>query len=124
MPKDAYYFKHDAYARHDHKCKSLINKHGWAGYGKYWAIVEMLRESSGYKMKDEPYIWEAMAEELRCPVQEVRSFVNDCIDIHKLFIREDGFFYSESLLLRMIKLDEIRQKRAMAGRMSWNDRDN
>ena len=49
MSKDAYYFKHDAHARHDPKIRALINKYGLDGYGKFWVIIEMLREETTYK---------------------------------------------------------------------------
>lgn len=120
--KDSYYFKHDMNARNDPKIKSLINKYGLEGYGRFWVIIEMLRESSNYKLEDEEYIWEALAEQMHCSSDAVRSFVDDCVNKFKLFTQEDGFFYSMSLITRMIKLDEIRAKRKRSADDYWKKR--
>ena len=42
MAKDTYYFSHDYNARNDSKIKRLLSKHGYLGYGLFWAIVEDL----------------------------------------------------------------------------------
>lgn len=117
--KDAYYFKHDSNARNDPKIKALIHKYGIEGYGRFWIIIEMLRESSNYKLEDEVYMWDALAEQMKCSVDETKKFVEDCCEIFKLFIQADGFFYSMALTVRMEKLDEIRQKRKYAAEVRW-----
>ena len=117
--KDAYYFKHDSNARHDPKVKALISKYGIEGYGRFWVIIEMLRESATYKLEDEEYIWNALAEQMHCDTKEVRTFIKDCIEKFKLFVQDDGFFYSASFLKRMSALDEIRHKRKMAAYDRW-----
>ena len=119
--KDAYYFKHDSNARHDPKIKSLIGKYGIEGYGRFWVIIEMLRESTGYKLEDEEYIWDALAQQLQCSVSDAKAFIKDCVEKFKLFVQEDGYFYSLSLLERMMKLDEIREKRKMAADKRWGN---
>ena len=117
--KDAYYFQHDSNARNDPKIKALIRKYGIEGYGRYWIILEMLRESSNYKLEDEQYIWDALAEQMHCSVEEIKDFIKDCINIFKLFTQDDDFFYSAALLLRMTKLDNIREKRRNAAETRW-----
>ena len=118
--KDAYYFKHDAHARHDPKMKALIGKYGIAGYGKFWVIIEMLRETSGYKLEDKDYIWSSLSKDMECSVEEVKQFIKDCVNEFSLLVQEDGFYYSESFLGRMNKLDEIRQKRKLAAYERWD----
>ena len=120
--KDAYYFKHDSNARNDPKIKALINKYGMEGYGRWWVIIEMFRESTGYKLEDEEYIWDALAEQMKCDVKGVKLFIKDCTEKFKLFVQEDGFFYSASFLKRMTELDEIRLKRRLAATKSWEHR--
>ena len=112
--KDAYYFKHDSNASHDPKIKALINQYGIEGYGRFWIIIEMLRESSGYKLENKQYIWDALAEQMKCPIPEMKKFIKDCSETFELLVQEDGFFYSNSLLERMVKLDDIRKKRKFA----------
>lgn len=120
--KDAYYFKHDCNARHDPKIKSLIKRYGIEGYGRYWILIEMLREETTYKLEDKIFIWEALAEQMHCEVDKVKKFVHDCTVDFELFVKEDGYFYSPSLLSRMLKLDEVRLKRQSAAIESWRDR--
>jgi len=121
--KDAYYFTHDSNARNTPKIKSLINKYGIEGYGRYWIVVEMLRESTRYKLEDKKYIWEALAEQMKCPVDEAKQFIVDCIEEFELFSQDDKFFYSNSLLTRMLKLDTIREKRRDAANQRWENRE-
>lgn len=117
-----YYFKHDQNARHNPKIKALIKEYGIEGYGRYWIILESMRRQSNYKIEDKEYIWLALAEDMNITIDEVKKFVQDCVDKFSLFYKdENGFFYSESFLLRMIKLDEIRVKRAEAGKKRWED---
>lgn len=122
MAKDAYYFTHDANARHDPKIKSLINKYGIEGYGRFWVIIEMLREATRYKLEDKKYIWEALAEQMKIEVKETRQFIKDCCEEFELFTANGTSFYSESLLKRMQRLDEIKEKRRDAALKSWEDR--
>jgi len=117
VAKDAYYFKHDAHARHDPKIVALIKKYGLEGYGRFWVVIEMLREDSTYKLEEKKYIWGALADQFKCEPDEAKKFIDDCVIEFELFIREEGFFYSASLLGRMVKLDEIRLKRSIAGKM-------
>ena len=42
MAKETFYFSHDYNARNDIKIKKLILKHGFCGYGIFWAIIEDL----------------------------------------------------------------------------------
>lgn len=119
--KDAYYFRHDSNARNDPKIKALISKYGVEGYGRFWIVIEMLREAAHYKLEDKEYVWDALAEQMKCPIKEARNFIQDCVKKFELLVQEDGYFYSPSLLLRMIKLDEIRDKRKAAAEKRWAD---
>jgi hypothetical protein len=120
--KKEYYFKHDQNARHDLKIKAMINKYGVEGYGRYWIIVENLRSSFAYKIEDRPYNWHSLAEEMKCSVVQAKEFIQDCAFLFDLFVIEEGFFYSPSLLKRMTTLDETRMKRIEAGRLGGEAR--
>ena len=121
--KDAYYFKHDATARDDHKIKALINKYKLLGYAYYWILLEEMRKEKGYKLPiDKKFTLDALAEQMQCTCSQVKEFVKDCIEEFELFVKENGWLYSESFLERMSKLDEIRQKRSLAAYKSWDNR--
>ncbi len=108
MNKDPRYFPHDSNAQHDPKIKALIKKYGMEGYGRYWVIIETLRDSSGYKMEDEEFNWEALAEQMHAETKDVKTFVDDCVNTFKLLVKEDNYFYSLSLISRMAHLNLLR----------------
>lgn len=66
MSKEAYYFSHDTNARNDPKILALRDNWGVEGYGIYWVLIEMLRESNDYKLPIKPYIWNASAMQRFC----------------------------------------------------------
>ena len=94
MSKDAYYFSHDANAHTDEKIIDLRMNHGWEGYGIYWAIIEMLRSASEYRLNTE---YNRIAFALNTNSNTIKSIIED----HNLFVIEDESFYSESLMRRM-----------------------
>ena len=108
MTKDTRYFTHDENARHDPKIQALMKKYGVEGYGRFWIIVETLRETRGHKISEKKYVLEALAEQMKCPLEEIKKFIKDCIEEFELFVQSDGFFYSESLLERLSRLEYLR----------------
>lgn len=121
MSKDCYYFKHDSNARHDHKILAMRSKYGSAGYGNYWIIIEEMRESSNYKLEDKMIMWTSLSDQMKLSVEELKVFVNDCIENYELFGKEGEYIYSPALLKRMADLDLIRSKRSMAGKSRWDN---
>jgi len=109
--KDAYYFSHDANAQNDPNIVKLLFKHGWSGYGLYWAIIEKLRNEPEYIMDTD---YDMIAYALRTNSDLIESIIGD----FNLFVIEKECFYSPSLKRRMGRLDEIKEKRVYAGKMS------
>ena len=94
------YFPHDSNARNDEKLIRLRMRHGAAGYGVYFMLIERLREESDYtSVKD----YNVIAFDFRVDAALVKSVVED----FGLFVlAENGkYFYSESLLNRMQEKD-------------------
>jgi hypothetical protein len=118
--KDAYYFSHDANARHDPKILKMISQYGIKGYGWYWIIVEMLREQHNYKL-DLTHDLESIAIETRTKPKTISGFIGDCIKKFKLFKQEHRHFYSQTLVDRMKIMEEKREKRRKAAKTRWND---
>lgn len=113
MAKNAYYFSHDSNAHKDPKILKLRVKHGWEGYGIYWAIIETLREQDDYK-------WLANDKQLLsfCFANGddvVNQVIDTCLEIG-LLVNDGEFIYSESLSRRMKLKDEISEKRRAAGK--------
>ena len=118
MKKDAYYFSHDSNARNDIKIKALIRNYGLEGYGRFWVIIELLREQSDYQLQLDEFTYETLAEELRTGTDQVENFIDNCIYKYKLFETNGESFWSASLLTRMDKMNKIREKRIEAGKRS------
>ena len=106
------WFRHDRAARRDPKILLMRAKYGPAGYGIYWMIVETLRETEEYKFpkKHLPALC------LDFGYQEVDVFIEDCINTFELFNEDDEYIWSESLLRRMGKYEDLRVKRAESGK--------
>jgi hypothetical protein len=96
MADNSYYFSHDYNARSDPKIKKLLARHGVAGYGIYWAIIEDLynnanalrthsdsnaikgKEKKEYKKKVEGYSQSETAKRFQPPSEdEVKSFISE-----------------------------------------------
>lgn len=108
MRKQAYYFSHDSNARQDDKIIALRMKHGWEGYGLYWALIEKLRDSTNYMcVKD----YNIIAFDLRVDASKIKSIIED----FELFKFEDKKFFSPSLISRMEIKEEFIDKSTIAG---------
>jgi hypothetical protein len=117
--KEAYYFSHDANARHDPKILAMRSVYGTEGYGWYWIVVEMLREQENYKIKIGKYTWNALAMQMQCNADTAHKFVSDCIEEFELLHSDNEYFWSNSLLKRMNKKNEKSEKARKAAAARW-----
>jgi hypothetical protein len=127
MGKDAYYFSHDSNARHDPKILAMRSVYGVHGYGMYWIIIEMLRESDEYKLPKSKFLFNAIAMQMQCKdvsKEYANQFVSDCINEFDLLTENAHFIWSPSLLKRMEIKDDISEKRRKAAKARWNKADN
>lgn len=114
------YFSHDAGARNDSKIVRLRMRHGAAGYGVYFMLLERLREENDYRSATD---YEMIAYELHVDIDLVRSVVED-FDLFMLDA-EAHQFYSPSFCARMSLKDEVSRKRSESGKRGvqkrWNN---
>lgn len=108
--KKAFFFSHDSNARNDEKIINLRMQHGAEGYGVYFMLIEMLLESTDYRLGAQ---YPALAFNLRVDREVIRSVVEDFGLFH--FAEDSASFYSQSLNERMKPLEQIREKRRKAG---------
>ncbi len=104
-------FAHDSNARSDEKIVRLRMKHGAAGYGVYFMILERLMEDASYmSVKD----YNVIAFDLRVDAALVKSVIED----FGLFVfTDDGkYFYSDRLVRRMDIRETQRKQRSEAGK--------
>ena len=121
--KDAYYFQHDANARHDPKLLMLNKECGMEGIGRWWCLVEILREQEDYMFDiSEAHNRKALRYELNFESDEaLTAFLNTLVEL--CLIRQfEGKIISHALMKRMHRLDEIKEKRREAGIKSGESR--
>lgn len=111
------YFSHDSNARNDAKLVNLRMKHGAAGYGVYFMILERIREEDNYMSAKD---YNMIAFDLRVDAAIVKSVVED----FGLFtFTDDGkCFYSESFTRRMDIKDTLRRQRSEGGKIGMKNR--
>lgn len=110
MGKDAYYFPHDFYAREDPKLQKLLMKHGLAGIGAYWCIVEMIYEQGGICRNCD---LETIAFGLHCDTALLESVLTN----FRLFeVDNDGNYFSASANARNARRAAIAEQRSAAGK--------
>jgi uncharacterized protein YdaU (DUF1376 family) len=110
--KDTYYFSHDYNARNDSKIKKLLSKHGFTGYGLFWAIIEDLYNNANALPTD----YDSIAFDLRTD----KKTIQDIITGFDLFVIDGDIFGSHSIEKR---LEERNEKSAMARKSAlkrWN----
>lgn len=118
--KDAYYFSHDGNARHDPKITAMRGVYGPRGYGWYWILVEMMRESEGYKLNIQgKYVYHAFASQMQCEVNEAQDFITDCINEFELFVSDEMSFWSASLLKRMNRMERKSESARKSAEARW-----
>lgn len=105
------YFSHDYNARNDKKLVSLFMKHGLAGIGAFWCLVEMLYESEGIIKRSE---CERIAFEMRTSC----DFINSVICDFELFEFDANDFWSISVNRRI----DIRNSKSEKARASASAR--
>lgn len=116
MGKDAYFFSHDCNARNDQKILELRSVYGYEGYGRFWALIEMMREDAEYRIMLTEYVWNAIALQLQCDAETAHKFVSDCIENFHLFESDGKAFWSTSLHRRMNVFDEKSSRRKEAAK--------
>ena len=123
MGKDAYYFSHDANAQDDEKILDLRADYGWEGYGLYWAILELMRNQSDYRLDNGERLYKKLAMKFNVEADFMERFVGDCCE-YGLFVKEDGKIYSESFLRRMEKYEKRKQAARKAAEARWDSDSN
>lgn len=98
----------------------------WNGYGLYWAILEMLRNESTYKLPLDKNTYRAIKMQTGTSL-DIEKYINDCINEYRdsesgngLFNSKDGMFWSESFIRRMEKYEDLKEKRKQAANARWN----
>lgn len=115
------YFSHDSNALSDIKISAMRCDYGLEGYGLFWAIIEMFRNEESYKLPLSKNTYRTIKIATGTEI-DVENYISDCINEYKetedgngLFNTDGKYFWSESLLKRMTKMEEVSEKRKKAG---------
>ena len=111
MAKTTFYFSHDYNTRTDIKIKKLIQKHGYVGYGIFWAIVEDLYNNANALPAD----YASIAYDLREDESLIKSVIND----FDLFVINNEIISSESIERRLILMDAKTDAARAAALARW-----
>jgi len=108
--KDSFWFKHDSNARNDIKVVRLRMKHGWAGYGAFFALIECLREERQNRITTDDM-------EVLLQNMHIEREIFDSIVTAGLLRIAQGYVFSESLDSRMKEWNKLTKKRREAGKL-------
>lgn len=111
MAKDTYYFSHDYNARNDNKIKKLISKHGFAGYGLFWAIIEELYNNDNVLSTD----YNLILSDRKAKPEIVQSIVED----FELFVIDGDHFGSLSVESRLNDRNSKSKKASDSANLRW-----
>jgi hypothetical protein len=114
--KESYYFSHDSNARNDVKVIKLRRQLGLEGYGIYWCLIEMLRDTPDYKLSIETL--EDIAFSLNTPKEKIETVIK----AYDLFVIDDQQFFSERLIRNMEKYQHVKGKLSEAGKNGMKKR--
>lgn len=117
--KDAFYFPHDSNAGRDLKILAMRSVYGLEGYGRYWIIIEALRDADGYRCPLGKQTDDAFAMLMQCDSKAAHDFLQCCIDDFHLLSSDGETFWSESLLRRMAKFDQKSTQAKRAAEQMW-----
>jgi hypothetical protein len=119
MKKDAYYFSHDANARHDPKLSTLCMTVGICGYSYFFMLIEMLREQTDFVLKKElrpclVSLWGSYGN----PMDTLKAdeILASMMSLGLVSMDDDGGIYSASLNERMQELVDRRNKFVESGK--------
>ena len=113
MSKDTFYFSHDYNSRNDEKIKFLLRKHGFNGYGLFWAIIEDLYNNANALQTD----YEGIAYDFRVDVSLIESIIKD----FDLFVFEADTFGSLSVQKRIDERDSKSVKARESAHKRWTN---
>lgn len=115
--KESYWFSHDSNAASNPKLVALISKYGFEGYGRWWRLLERLRDCDEYKYNTgTAFAYDVLAKDLLMTTEEAIAFVQDCVEYFQLLQCDDEYIWSDSLIARMDYWEKRREVLRERGR--------
>lgn len=114
--KDSFYFSHDSNARNDIKIIKLRRQLGLEGYGIYWCLIEMLRETSHFRLSLD------CIEDVAFQIGASREKIETVIKSYGLFKVEEPHFFSDRLVRSMQHFNAHKDRLSEAGKKGMKNR--
>jgi uncharacterized protein YdaU (DUF1376 family) len=108
------YFNHDSNSRNDIRIIKLRSKLSYAGYGIFWAVLEMLFTEENKLCIDD---YDSLAFGLQCDAKVLKQVIED----FDLFVLEDGCFYSRRLNNHIEEINNKSTKAKENASKRWNN---
>lgn len=114
------YFSHDVDAHDDRKCQKLIKRGGWAAYGRWWLLCEVLGHADGHFLKvDTDEDKELTCDDLKFDsVEEMQEFLDLLRDVG-LIAADTDFVYSNRMMNNAKKVAAHKAGAAKTNRKRW-----
>jgi hypothetical protein len=128
MPKDVPWFRHDFNARRDPKLAALATEYGIEGIGRWWILVEILREQSDYRLPIDRWTPLNLAREWTtprgsCSPEEAQQFIDALVDTFHLLLRSETHLWSVRLKGSMTVYEKLCDQRKAAAQARWHKDD-
>jgi hypothetical protein len=120
------YFSHDSSATSHPKMKALRSRYGWDGYGRFWALNEMIASAPKARLDLSRKINKmAAADDLGMTVEEFEAFIDFLADPEiDLINREDGIIWTDMTAENYDHAEAERDRKRTGGKASAEKRNN
>lgn len=104
------WFKHDSLARQDRKIRKLLGKYGWAGYGVFFGILELMAYDSDHRLEND---LDVLAHSLSLRTNRELEMLRYIVSQSGLFVidEEKKEFYSPRMVDSLAEIDEAKARR-------------
>lgn len=104
------WFKHDSLARQDRKLRKLLAEYGWAGYGVFFGILELMAYDSDHRLEHDLQL---LAHSLGLTKKKEREMLRAIVEDYGLFAidMEANEFYSPRMMTSLAEIDEAKAQR-------------
>lgn len=112
------YFSHDSNAASDIKCRRLLRRLGFEGYGRWWRLCELLAATDGHKLNIETEEdAEIIAEELHFDgCNDLIEYLSVLVDVGLIHMPGDGSVWSERMMNNAEYFGKLRANGKRGGR--------
>lgn len=118
--KSTLYIKHDLYAVTDIKVMKLIDKFHEAGYGIWWAIVELLSQEQSHSLSKELLVSNVKTVLRAKNSTTISAVIDFCIELEMLKENE-GLIFNERIIRQCDDFEKISKQNSENCKKRWEN---